>query len=417
MNKQRQQRPVQARTLQTRQAIADGAISVLAQSGVAGLTHRAVAKAANVSLASTTYHYTTKGEVLAEASRTLLDGYLEDFKRLECQISEGLQPKILSLENLVTRVVLNAGGRGRTRSLAWCEIILHSGRSENGRILAQDWYARLDAIWYKIAAHLSSAHRRGVSAAVDRAIGRIFLLLPLGFDRPEIHELLGGGTDLRTLLACQLETEAARSLDKAGQASTESTQRSEEVRERIVQATIDILVDEGASAVSYRAVAEKSTMVRSGPSYYFPTINALLETVQQSLFERAKARYREGLGDPLSSAMSESRLVDLTTAIFLREVFETSKENIGYYSVWMSAAYNPSLRPVLASFLSDQHFAWRSRIAKITGHEIDQAAVLDIQALFVGKLIRAITTGAGMAELSGARKDFSVVIRHACAGR
>lgn len=406
---------MQARTLQARQAIADGAISVLAQSGVAGLTHRAVAKAANVSLASTTYHYATKGDILAEASRTLLAGYLEAFKRLEGRISGGLQPEFMHLEDLVTRVVLNAVERDRTRSLAWCEIVLYGGRSEAGRMLAQDWFAQLDAIWRSIDAHLGSdVGPENVSAAVDRAIGHIFLLLPLAFARPQVQKLLSGRTDLKALLAAHVERDAARSFEEAGRTGAESSERSKEVRERIVQAAIDILIDEGASAVSYGAVADRSGMVRSGPSYYFPTIHGLLETAQQALFERAKARYREGLGDPAAAAITEMRLVDLTTAIFLREVFEFSRENIGYYSVWMSGAQNPDLRPVLASFLGDQYAAWRRRLAAVAGHDINRTAVLDIQALFVGKLIRAITTGAGMADLSGAREDFSVVIRRAC---
>jgi len=416
MREREQQRSVQARTLQARQAIAEGAIAVLSQSGVAGLTHRAVAKAANVSLASTTYHFATKGDILAEASRRLFAGYLEAFKRLESRISGGLQPEIVRLEDLVARVVLKAVERDRTRSLAWCEIILHGGRSDNGRMLAQDWFAQLDAIWCSIAAQLdSAADRSDVSAEVDRAIGLIFLLLPLGFARSEIQELLDGRTDLLALLAGYAERDVARSGDEVSRSGAESTGRSKDVRERIIQATIDILVEEGASTVSYRAVADRSGMVRSGPSYYFPSIHGLLETAQQALFERAKARYREGLGDPLSAAMTEARLIDLTTAIFLREVFEFSRENIGYYSVWMSAAQNPDLRPVLASFFGDQYAAWRRRLGTVVENEIDQSAVLDIQALFVGKLIRAITAGVGMADLSGARKDFAVVIRRASA--
>ena len=68
-----------------------------------------------------------------------------------------------------------------------------------------------------------------------------------------------------------------------------------------------------------------------------------------------------------AAAMDEGRLLDLTTAIFFREALEFGRENVGYYSVWMSATQNPSLRPAVASALLDQHRAWSRRIAQIPG--------------------------------------------------
>jgi len=74
-------RAVQDRTLKMQRRIAEGAIRVLSTSGVAGLTHRAVAKEAHVSLAATTRHYSGKIDILAEASRLLFE-YLGSFRSL-----------------------------------------------------------------------------------------------------------------------------------------------------------------------------------------------------------------------------------------------------------------------------------------------------------------------------------------------
>lgn len=50
--------------------IAEAAIEVVAERGVEGVTHRAVAARAGVPLGSTTYHFTTLDELLAVALRT-----------------------------------------------------------------------------------------------------------------------------------------------------------------------------------------------------------------------------------------------------------------------------------------------------------------------------------------------------------
>jgi TetR/AcrR family transcriptional regulator, regulator of biofilm formation and stress response len=56
-----------------REKIANAAIAVVAERGVEGVTHRAVAAAAGVPLGSTTYHFATLDDLLAVALRTAAD--------------------------------------------------------------------------------------------------------------------------------------------------------------------------------------------------------------------------------------------------------------------------------------------------------------------------------------------------------
>ncbi len=69
-----------------RDRIAQAALAVVARDGVDGLTHRAVAKEANVPLGSTTYHFADKDELLRSAvelaeatNREALTRMLESF--------------------------------------------------------------------------------------------------------------------------------------------------------------------------------------------------------------------------------------------------------------------------------------------------------------------------------------------------
>ena len=88
-NGRTRRRAVQDRTLATLGKIAEGAIKVLAEAGVPGLTHRAVARAAGVSLAATTHHFDTKAQLLEETSRTILEAYLGAFRRMANRIRNG----------------------------------------------------------------------------------------------------------------------------------------------------------------------------------------------------------------------------------------------------------------------------------------------------------------------------------------
>jgi DNA-binding transcriptional regulator YbjK len=58
-----------------RQRIIDAAIRVVGEKGLAGLTHRTVAAAADVPLGSTTYHFKTLDELMVAALRQANEGF------------------------------------------------------------------------------------------------------------------------------------------------------------------------------------------------------------------------------------------------------------------------------------------------------------------------------------------------------
>ncbi|MEU9382893.1 TetR family transcriptional regulator, partial [Streptomyces sp. NPDC048279] len=58
-----------------RQRIIEAAIRVVGEKGLAGLSHRSVAAAADVPLGSTTYHFTTLDELMVAALRQANEGF------------------------------------------------------------------------------------------------------------------------------------------------------------------------------------------------------------------------------------------------------------------------------------------------------------------------------------------------------
>jgi DNA-binding transcriptional regulator YbjK/integrase len=69
-----------------RERIAQAAIEMVAERGVDGVTHRAVAATAGVPLGSTTYHFATLDDLLAVALRTAADGNVKRLRAWEREL-------------------------------------------------------------------------------------------------------------------------------------------------------------------------------------------------------------------------------------------------------------------------------------------------------------------------------------------
>ena len=73
----------------TRAAIIEATIRLIGREGVDGVTHRAVAREAQVSLSSTTYHFASRDEIVSEALRHVADLEIERIARDAEALAEG----------------------------------------------------------------------------------------------------------------------------------------------------------------------------------------------------------------------------------------------------------------------------------------------------------------------------------------
>jgi DNA-binding transcriptional regulator YbjK len=72
-----------------RAAIIEATIRLIGRAGVDGVTHRAVAQEAGVSLSSTTYHYASKDEIVSEALRRVAALEIERVGRDAERLADG----------------------------------------------------------------------------------------------------------------------------------------------------------------------------------------------------------------------------------------------------------------------------------------------------------------------------------------
>lgn len=399
----------QERSAQRRRRIVDAAISVIADHGLAGVTHRLVAQKAHVSLAATTYYYETKLDLVADASQQLLAGYVEAFERFADQHRDS---SAVTFRDFAMKLITNATGSHRTGTLAWCEIILDAARHQETRALANIWFAKLTQVWTRIAEVLRvTSPELAAGSAIDVVVGMLFTVVSLGLSEAQASSLLDEGAfSIEAWRPAGTDTEIRPSIDIPA-----SSRKAEQTRERILSAAIAILISDGAAAVTYRATAEIADLTPTAPTYHYSTIQTLLAAAQDRLFAEAKDRYRRGMAGVDYNTLTTEGLTDLTAAVFLREATEFGPTSLASYPIWLEAARHPPLRPAVWSAVDDQCRAWGRLLERLTGRQRSLDALV-LQALFVGKLVRNLATGSTIADLAKARSEFARDIEEIAVG-
>jgi len=129
--------PVPSKKLNPRRReILDATLRVIGQSGVNGVTHRAVAQEAGVALASTTYYFDSKDALVEEALEQMIARSIEDVRRFtSC-------PGEIDRAELVDRIMGFADAQINDPMAfltAQYELMLEAGRREHLHPLARRW--------------------------------------------------------------------------------------------------------------------------------------------------------------------------------------------------------------------------------------------------------------------------------------
>lgn len=301
------------------------------------------------------------------------------------------------MRDYVVRLLINAVGRDRTGSTCWTEIVLDAPRHGESLTLAQQWFADLPVIWEDIARTTGTPDPRTTArSAIDAMIGLLLAVLALGLTEEQVAAVLLRGAEPAAWAPPPGPPPAAQ---------PSPGRKSAETRRRIIDAAISILTRDGSAAVSYRNVALQAGLAPAGPVYHFPTVDDLLAATQAQLFEQSKQRYR------LAAAMDSGpqdleRLIDRTAVVFLREVTAFADQNLANFTVWLEASRRPELRPMVWSSIADQTRAWQQVMAN-AGNPLRPLEALLPQCLFIGKLIRHLSTGAGLDAMENVRREFA----------
>lgn len=386
--------PRQRRSETTRRKIVEAAIDTLTDKGVAGLTHRAVAARANVSLAATTYYYATRFDIVADASRHLLNSYLQDFRRFAAR-----QPaNPISFSDFISRLLHRAAGRDRRGVTAWCEIMLNAARHSELRPIAIQWYGHLAEAWRSIATALGDEHAAtDIEQTMDTVCGLILIIVALRLSEDRISAILNEGLD--PLIAQHADSPGIPAFENSAQPG-----KGARTREAILSACIALFVSDGPSNLTHHAIAAKAGVSMGVPAYHFRSIDALIGEARTRLFQASKDRRRNVMLDFEPATLERTELVDLTATIFIREATEFAGANLAILSIWIEAGRNPELRPAVCESIMEQDRTWKRMLSVLTGH-VRSVDTMLVQAFLTGNLFRMLTTGTPTSGLVRIRRD------------
>ncbi|MCF6523363.1 TetR/AcrR family transcriptional regulator [Streptomyces sp. JJ36] len=155
-----------------RRRLVDAAVRVVADRGIAGVSHRRVAREADVPLGSTTYHFASLDDLLGAALRQISEEWLAGMERWDRRTDPALP-----LADALTGLVLEWLAGDRTRTRLEYELYLAALNHERLRPLAAECLDGLTAL----------LHRRTGDEATARALTALLDGLTLQFlltDRP-----------------------------------------------------------------------------------------------------------------------------------------------------------------------------------------------------------------------------------------
>ena len=389
----------QERSAKTCRLLSQATVAVIAERGIAGVTHRLVAERAGVSLAATTYYYATKFDLLAEASNAILRGYVEAFARA-AERYRGSPRTPGAFGGFVARLVRNAAGRHRDGTIAWAEIMLDAVRHGESLVLSREWNHAIDQLWRDIADATGVDDPAAVArSGIDTTIGLLLMTVALDLSEPQVDAVLVDGADPLEAWRVDRTSVVETAQHPCGRKATET-------RQRILDAAIEIMISDGPTAMTYRSIARRAGLTAAAPSYHFRTMDDLLRAAQVSLFEDSKARYRAAVAGIDYRNLDIESLADVTAVVFQREATEGGRRNLATYAIWLEAARRPELRPLVWSAIVDQYGAWRRLLAQLN----PQTRPIDgliVQAIFVGKLVRILSTGSQTEDLARVRREFA----------
>jgi TetR/AcrR family transcriptional regulator, regulator of biofilm formation and stress response len=160
-----------------REALLDAVLRVVAESGVDAVTHRRIAEAAELPLASTTYWFGSKEEMLTAALERAADRDIERLAAfLDADVSD---PLALAVGALLDPVSEWQTGRGRL--LATYTLMLEAARRPELRAVMVRWTdAYLDALDPLLAAAGSTDPRSDADLLIAAADGLLVAQLASG---------------------------------------------------------------------------------------------------------------------------------------------------------------------------------------------------------------------------------------------
>jgi TetR/AcrR family transcriptional regulator, regulator of biofilm formation and stress response len=161
--------------------------------------------------------------------------------------------------------------------------------------------------------------------------------------------------------------------------------RGERRCDAILEAALDVIAEHGVSAVTHRAVATQAGVPLASTTYYFESLDELLEAALLK-FVNAEAERLAAVTERLGDA----KLEPLETARLFRA--ELEEGSVAQFELYLEASRRPRLREVARSCL-DLYASVAESALRASGAQRPEAYARAFVALFDGYGLHRIASG------------------------
>ncbi|KAA2260107.1 TetR family transcriptional regulator [Solihabitans fulvus] len=171
-----------------------------------------------------------------------------------------------------------------------------------------------------------------------------------------------------------------------------STPKGERRRQALVEAAADLLVGGGFEAVRHRAVAERAGLPLASTTYYFTSLDELVEAAVEHHGRVELANGKDRLAGLAAERCDTDRLVELVLDLLLgpqREGEADAEAVLLRYERLVATGRRPYLRPLMRRLSRELH-ELLLEIFDRSGHAVDSARVEELIALVDGTVVNAL---------------------------
>ncbi|WP_431030811.1 TetR/AcrR family transcriptional regulator [Plantibacter sp. RU18] len=138
-------------------------------------------------------------------------------------------------------------------------------------------------------------------------------------------------------------------------------------RDRILQATLEVITADGVAGASYRGIAAHAGVPLGSMTYYFPTLEGLIVSAFDSTRRHLEPRYEA----PLRDARTPADLVDMLVEATIGATSPTLDDIRLYAEIRHYGARNPEVAAVLQAVEDDSLVMLHGLVANSTALTIN----------------------------------------------
>ena len=154
---------------------------------------------------------------------------------------------------------------------------------------------------------------------------------------------------------------------ECGVAGGEARRNDPERRQRIIDATLDVVAEQGVPGTTHRRIAAKAAVPLGSVTYYFASLEELLTTAFVQLAERSSAAFAAHMAQASDADSAREAIIDIIAG----SVWAEPRTLLLSYELYAFAARHPSVSTVMQGWMNNSRAALERFFDPLTARALD----------------------------------------------